>query len=171
MFFMIVLVAIAGIFVIIAGAGVGFISVSPAIHSGRPVAGTKSVPVNRTDVQVGLIVIAVGIAILGADWLWYQVGYMSDANVAARQAESRVVQANVARFARLRDARDAVRARLKDPDSAQFRNQAGWCGEVNAKNSLGGYVGYRRFIASGRTVLVEGDVSGVVFNDTWRKIC
>lgn len=38
---------------------------------------------------------------------------------------------------------------LKDPDSAKFRAvRVKWdtvCGEVNAKNSYGGYVGYRRF--------------------------
>lgn len=45
---------------------------------------------------------------------------------------------------------------LKDPLSAQFRNvrlvdYAGGkvvCGEVNAKNSYGGYVGFKRFVAS-----------------------
>ena len=40
---------------------------------------------------------------------------------------------------------------LKDPDSAKFRGvKLKWgtvCGEVNAKNSYGGYAGYRRFYA------------------------
>lgn len=49
---------------------------------------------------------------------------------------------------------------LKDPDSAQFRNIVvrkssdgkgifGVCGEINAKNSYGGYVGFRPFYFSG----------------------
>jgi hypothetical protein len=44
-------------------------------------------------------------------------------------------------------AQEAIRQKLKDPDSAQFRrleikgNKA--CLEVNAKNSFGGYVGFR----------------------------
>jgi len=49
-----------------------------------------------------------------------------------------------------------IEAQLKDPLSAQYRNvravpdKNGYpreviCGEVNAKNSLGGYVGFRRF--------------------------
>lgn len=48
--------------------------------------------------------------------------------------------------------RKPVLAKLNDPDSAKFRNEAlslGWtvrsallCGEVNAKNRMGGYVGY-----------------------------
>lgn len=48
-----------------------------------------------------------------------------------------------------RDLRDAVRNRLYDPDSAKFRNvrRAGsfYCGEVNAKNKMGGYVGFNAF--------------------------
>ncbi|WP_159917874.1 hypothetical protein [Pantoea sp. 18069] len=54
--------------------------------------------------------------------------------------------------------RKPVRAELNDPDSALFRNERllfGWsewtvkgnvlCGEVNAKNKMGGYVGYAKF--------------------------
>jgi hypothetical protein len=51
-----------------------------------------------------------------------------------------------------RKVEQAVRDRLRDPDSAIFRdvhyysnNQVG-CGMVNAKNGMGGYVGYRAFI-------------------------
>jgi hypothetical protein len=52
-------------------------------------------------------------------------------------------------------AQDRVRASLKDPDSAKFQDlrvvdYAGGkvvCGEVNAKNSYGGYVGYKQFAA------------------------
>ena len=43
-----------------------------------------------------------------------------------------------------------VRARLKDPDSARFQNirnvgRGEICGEVNAKNAFGGYVGFQHF--------------------------
>lgn len=51
--------------------------------------------------------------------------------------------------------REAMQSDLKDSDSAKFRSvrylpgDAGglWqmCGEVNAKNSFGGYVGFTRF--------------------------
>lgn len=57
---------------------------------------------------------------------------------------------------------------LKDPDSAQFRNL--WvrntgkdyvvCGEINAKNSYGGYVGYQQFyviVGAKSTVIKRGD--------------
>lgn len=41
---------------------------------------------------------------------------------------------------------------LKDPSSAQFRNErmseSGWlCGEINSKNSYGAYTGFKRFTA------------------------
>lgn len=56
-------------------------------------------------------------------------------------------------------ARDAVLARLRDADSAKFRNvrklgmlgegvpdsPAVYCGEVNAKNAMGGYPGFVHF--------------------------
>jgi hypothetical protein len=47
-------------------------------------------------------------------------------------------------------AQDVVRGNLRDPESARFREvtrggEYTVCGEVNAKNALGGYVGFRRF--------------------------
>ena len=55
--------------------------------------------------------------------------------------------------------RAAMEGRLKDADSAKYRKvqatssgQAGslkvLCGQVNAKNSYGGYVGFRTFFAT-----------------------
>jgi hypothetical protein len=57
-----------------------------------------------------------------------------------------------------------VTAGLKDPAAAQFRNVAlnqahsALCGEVNAKDGVGGYVGFRPFVAS--------DSGAVVLNAT-----
>lgn len=48
----------------------------------------------------------------------------------------------------------AVAAQMRDPESATFQALSvkiadfSYCGEVNAKNLMGGYVGYRRFYAS-----------------------
>lgn len=56
---------------------------------------------------------------------------------------------------------DKVAATLKDPSSAQFRNinlverTTTLCGEVNAKNSFGGYVGFRPFVASEQAAFVQ----------------
>lgn len=84
----------------------------------------------------------------------------------------------------------AVLARLNDPDSAKFgksfkskRGDDFWCGQVNAKNRMGGYIGMTRYVAEAR---FEGanDYSNVVFEDTstsseqgdlfngrWRTFC
>lgn len=45
---------------------------------------------------------------------------------------------------------EAVKAELKDPDSAKFKgvkqtSPGYWCGWVNAKNGYGGYTGYSVF--------------------------
>jgi hypothetical protein len=55
----------------------------------------------------------------------------------------------------LERAQKAVLKKLRDPESARFRNVRSVgdqgvlgeviCGEVNAKNAMGGYVGFRKF--------------------------
>ncbi len=61
-------------------------------------------------------------------------------------------------------AQRAVRASLKDPDSAQFKDvyanyteefQVVACGRVNSKNSLGGYTGFKRFVSNGKSAIIE----------------
>jgi hypothetical protein len=61
-------------------------------------------------------------------------------------------------------AKEAIRATLKDPDSALFREvrfysfTGATCGQFNAKNSMGGYVGYRKFVFTHTGKLsVQGD--------------
>lgn len=72
-------------------------------------------------------------------------------------------------------ARNMIRQSSKDPDSLKFRNEflAGpgmHCGEVNGKNSFGGYTGFKRFISNERTLLVDdGSVRG--FNKAWQESC
>lgn len=47
-----------------------------------------------------------------------------------------------------------VKSKLNDPDSAVFRNhlkakrggEGVWCGEVNARNRMGGMVGFTRYV-------------------------
>ncbi|HGM7348091.1 TPA: hypothetical protein ACKP7M_002499 [Stenotrophomonas maltophilia] len=71
----------------------------------------------------------------------------------------------------------AVRGELKDPDSAQFRDvRANYteefgvaaCGRVNAKNEFGGYAGFRRFVSSGKSVILEGRDN---IADAWSGAC
>lgn len=71
----------------------------------------------------------------------------------------------------------AVRGELKDPDAAQFRDvRANYteefgvvaCGRVNAKNEFGGYTGFRRFVSSGKSVILEGRDNVA---DAWAGAC
>lgn len=74
-------------------------------------------------------------------------------------------------------AEHAVRGELKDPDAAQFRDvRANYteefgvvaCGRVNAKNEFGGYTGFRRFVSSGKSVILEGRDN---IEDAWLGAC
>lgn len=53
--------------------------------------------------------------------------------------------------------KDAVAAQMFDPGSAAFRGLEEkipdfiYCGEVNSKNLMGGYVGYRKFAVTKKT--------------------
>jgi hypothetical protein len=57
--------------------------------------------------------------------------------------------------------KQALEAKLKDPGSVQYKDVVAYsenvvCGEYNAKNELGGYVGFKRFITI-KGSLVQGD--------------
>lgn len=79
-------------------------------------------------------------------------------------------------------AKAKVADKFKDPDSAKFRglyfsNKAGMptlCGEVNAKNSYGAYVGYRGFYsnAGGSAVQTEdGRGTGLIYDNMAKEFC
>lgn len=66
----------------------------------------------------------------------------------------------------------SVKSSLKDPDSAQFQNVKGYCGEVNAKNSYGGYTGFKRFISvDGNTVIESDEDDPLEFALGWEAYC
>lgn len=79
--------------------------------------------------------------------------------------------------------RDAIRSRLRDPDSADFRNERFYsggaapvvCGEVNSKNGFGGYSGFQRFIAAGDfpnlAFLASDFARGDSIDNVWVKLC
>ncbi len=70
------------------------------------------------------------------------------------------------------DSRIALKNFLKDPDGAEIRNHNGNCGEVNSKNSFGGYTGFKRFIASTTIVAVEGEnMDSDEFQKAWSQVC
>lgn len=87
------------------------------------------------------------------------------------QAQKSRVQAGIKKI------EDKIKAEAFDAASTQFRNQKGNCGEVNAKNRFGGYVGFKRYIYDPQTdyVRVEGDASGytpsLVIDALWKIEC
>lgn len=79
--------------------------------------------------------------------------------------------------------KDTITSRLRDPDSADFRNSRFYsggdvpvtCGEVNAKNALGGYTGFERFIAAGPSTDLAFTASDFAAGDSidnvWERLC
>lgn len=69
--------------------------------------------------------------------------------------------------------RDAVKETLKDPDSAKFKTELVSgnivCGEVNAKNSYGGYSGGRKYMAVDGTITFENESK--LFPQWWGENC
>ena len=70
-------------------------------------------------------------------------------------------------------------AKLKDPDSATFRNvflskktdAPVVCGEVNSRNSFGGMTGFQRFISAGEIQVVEEQMANGEFGQVWSQFC
>jgi membrane protein involved in colicin uptake len=94
------------------------------------------------------------------------------------QAKEFAQKAEAEKVAVIKKAEDGVKSRLIDPDSAKFRNQKGNCGEVNAKNKLGGYTGYSRYIYDPKEdhAVVESDASTSIItpdimNALWSGSC
>lgn len=71
------------------------------------------------------------------------------------------------------NAQQTVKLRLKDPDSAEFRNSSGRCGLVNAKNSFGAFTGFSRYIVVADKVTLETDrmPDDMSFDEFWHGMC
>lgn len=77
--------------------------------------------------------------------------------------------------------RDKVARRLRDPESAQFRDErltafnAALCGEVNGKNAFGAYIGFKRFYTDNITSPYLDDTGSDfeqrMFDSMWRTHC
>ncbi|EEI0869499.1 hypothetical protein HZ504_003222 [Salmonella enterica] len=71
-------------------------------------------------------------------------------------------------------AQNKVKRLLKDPSSASFSGEyvsssGAVCGNVNAKNSFGGYAGNQRYIYLSRTPYLETNAGGI--SVLWDKVC
>lgn len=168
------LVAAAGGFILLMGLSFWFGKHKPVEVNGQRASAEIEASVAGSLKSTGKAFVLFGALILVGDALWYQFGHMSAASVAERniQASANDVRMNEIKLQRL--VRSWVVAHLKDPESAQFRNQYGLCGEVNAKNAMGGYVGYRRFIAVREDLVVVDDgltSSPADFEKVWASSC
>jgi hypothetical protein len=72
-------------------------------------------------------------------------------------------------------AHEAAKDSLKDPDSARFRGDfvgkdGAVCGFVNAKNSYGGYDGFKRYIVTSDSVMIDGGESWRI-DSRWYDFC
>lgn len=67
--------------------------------------------------------------------------------------------------AQIEVAAQKVKDNLIDSDSAKFRNQKGNCGEVNAKNRMGGYTGFSRYIyfPEDKSLVIESEAKDAIF--------
>lgn len=70
-----------------------------------------------------------------------------------------------------------VKEKILEPNQAQFRNQfigkgGAPCGEVNAKDAFGGYIGFQRYISVARELtMLAQDVSPAEFDAQWQQLC
>jgi hypothetical protein len=82
------------------------------------------------------------------------------------------------------EAKDDVRAQLRDPGSAEFTDVVRYaphddkgavvCGMVNAKNGFGGMTGPRRFVSGAKTLIEQGGddpIANEVFDGVWQSLC
>lgn len=76
-------------------------------------------------------------------------------------------------------AKQYLKNNTKIPDSLQYRNVKSFfgkdgnsyaCGEFNIKNSHGKYIGFRRFIFNGHTILIEGETK-ISFDSLIKDFC
>lgn len=77
----------------------------------------------------------------------------------------------------------ALTSRFKDPSSVQFKNVVAYgeanplsitfvCGYLNAKNSYGGYVGFRQFVMTGADTVQIYDASNpLAIEEKWESSC
>lgn len=128
---------------------------------------------------LGMVLLAVW---LGAtdDGPGAQPATSASAISSAAPAKPRELDQRTKEFAWMEVGKDAVRAKLKDPKSAEFKDVYFFrgkdgvpmtCGQVNAKNGFGGYAGFKRFVSAGNAEMtfLEGEVSD--FYLVWNKFC
>lgn len=149
---------------------------------------------------LGFVLVAVvggllcwGVFSVGA-WVWNGISSFGRYYNSEVEAADRMIAANRARQAAYAaetkgdvsdavvkaGAMSAIKERAVDPGSVRFRNvfvvrQASGtkavCGEFNAKNRMGGYNGYERFISAGVGQYTYSEADVADFSTAWSTIC
>lgn len=125
--------------------------------------------------KVGCLVFVVGV--IAVNLALAGISKIRQANLSpeerAREDSIRVaadsVQAQKDRVWRMRSMGEAaVKARLKDPESARFGEQwvggkdgTVFCGKVNAKNAFGGYTGEELYFGAGNLAVLDSDLKSM----------
>jgi hypothetical protein len=108
-----------------------------------------------TRVVAGIFLVPVVATVAVGAWAW--IDYERTRPEPAPVEEK--FDKEVSRRALLNFGEDAVRKRLREPDTAKIEAlivAGDWiCGYVNAKNGFGGYTGKMAFAVSGAVVLIE----------------
>ncbi len=87
---------------------------------------------------------------------------------------------DVKKIAWMDKGKKTIKLKLKDPGSAKFRNvyfHRGadnipmTCGEVNSKNSFGGYIGFQKFVSAGSAELTFLQEEVADFHNIWNRMC
>jgi len=87
-------------------------------------------------------------------------------------------------FLWVENGKEAAAAKLKEPNSAEFRNVSFnksnlqgkiipvVCGEINGRNSYGGYSGFQRFVSTGKTMTIfQNEMDYNEFVKVWNQLC
>lgn len=112
------------------------------------------------------------------------LGLITAINVNAEQKKNSKETIDVEEIALIQKGMNAVKARLENPSSAEFRNVhfhrssngiPMTCGEVDSREGLGDYGGFQKFISAGRSdlTLLESQMEnqGRDFSIIWNKFC
>jgi len=97
-----------------------------------------------------------------------------------RQSQKNEGQTTAQEATWIEKGKEAVRAKMKDPASTQFRNvffHRGidsvpmTCGEVSGKTRFGGDGGFQRFVSGGKPELTYLEDEVTDFSTVWEKMC
>ena len=127
-----------------------------------------------------LLLVGVAMALLGV----HVQSWSSEDNKSQENLKERTLAAETDDWGKqqqwIRIGKDAIRTKLKDADSAKFKNvyfNRGkdrvpvTCGLVNAKNSFGGYSGFEHFVSAGSVKLTYLESEVKDFRVIWNRLC